>query len=782
LGVLGAIVVVLVAWRGVAFQGKTFDPSATVAGVNGDEPPTGVAAPGVSDPYRIDRGASSWQTTPWAEVTHRELGHATLPLWNPYEGAGTPLAANMQSAVFDPLMIGVHIKTTPLMWDVTYLFIFIAASVATYMFLRMLDLEVVASFAGAAAYSLCGYFVINNNNSFVRTYAYIPVLLLAVDLVTRSGKVRWVALLGASIAATILSGMPESAFFCLAFAGFYALYRLIVAPWKSFIPCFLRLGSGGILGLALSAPLIVMFMEYLPLSATVHSPGVGLGSVSGLTVLNWLFPLLNGAPAGLYAGLSADRSWSGTAVLALALVAVSAFPSSRRWREAWLFFGVAVVVVLKMHGYPGVQWLGMLPISNLAVWPAFAPPVANFSLAVAAAIGVDAIARGHVHRLLLVFVAGVVIVLVRILYLMDRVAWHTIPYDITRHFLFIGVGAGAIVWIGTFVSVSFPQLRRYCVFLASVAVILELFYFVPNDNFPVRADPYQPPRWLTLMDPVQPTDRVFSSENFFYPNTAGALGFQDIRTLDAMYVKRYWLYVRNFITPTFTDRFTGEGMAYQDIVGNRMFDLLGVRYIIAASALPPAVASEGMRLTPLGMKDGAFIYRNENVISRVFVADKVHSVEGMTAAVSYLQSLGHPLPNGTTRTDQFDPSRMAVVETEDGRLPEHLRDFGISPTAPRAATILSYGPDRVEVQVPAGSPGLLVLTDTFYPGWKATVNGKSAPILPADISFRGVVLGPEESTVLFRYEPGSGILGWAIALVGLFTIVTAGFIQNRTHH
>src|SRR6185295_4510710 len=168
--------------------------------------------------------ASSWQTTPWAEVTHRELRHATMPLWNPYEGAGTPLAANMQSAVFDPLMIGVHIKTTPLMWDLTFLLVFIAGSVGTYLFLRMLDLEVLAAFTGAAAYSLCGYFVINNNNSFVRTYEYIPILLLAVELVARSAKVRWVALLGASIAATILSGMPESAFFCLAFAALYAVY------------------------------------------------------------------------------------------------------------------------------------------------------------------------------------------------------------------------------------------------------------------------------------------------------------------------------------------------------------------------------------------------------------------------------------------------------------------------------------------------------------------------------------------------------------------------------
>src|SRR6185295_6683864 len=150
------------------------------------------------------------------------------------------------------------------------------SSAFTFLFLRNLNLEIIAAIAGSAAYSLCGFWVINNNNSYIRTYIYIPLLLLAVDRISKSGKLRWIALLSGSICAAILAGMPESAFFSLSLAALYALYRTLVTPGQPRLALFIRYGVSGILGLLLAAPLLVLFLQYLPLSSNVHAPGIGL--------------------------------------------------------------------------------------------------------------------------------------------------------------------------------------------------------------------------------------------------------------------------------------------------------------------------------------------------------------------------------------------------------------------------------------------------------------------------------------------------------------------------
>jgi hypothetical protein len=150
----------------------------------------------------------------------------------------------------------------------------------------------------------------------------------------------------------------------------------------------------------------------------------------------------------------------------------------------------------------------------------------------------------------------------------------------------------------------------------------------------------------------------------------------------------------------------------------------------------------------------------------------------MSDAVSYLRSVGHTTEDGTIHVDLFDPLHEAVVEVaagQGGTLPPLLP----AETKARSARIVSYDFQRVEVDVPAGPPGLLVLTDSFFPGWTATVNGRAAPVLPTDVAFRGVMLGSEDSRIVFSYHSLGGNLGWAIPLLA---VVCFGAIAFFTYN
>ena len=86
--------------------------------------------------------------------------------------------------------------------------------------------------------------------------------------------------------------------------------------------------------------------------------------------------------------------------------------------------------------------------------------------------------------------------------------------------------------------------------------------------------------------------------------------------------------------------------------------------------------------------------------------------------------------------------------------------------------ILKYEPSYVEIEAHIDAPGFLVLSDTYYPGWKAHVDGKLSRIYRADYTLRAVYLEPGKHIVKFIYDPFSFKIGAAITLVTLFLCLT----------
>ena len=83
------------------------------------------------------------------------------------------------------------------------------------------------------------------------------------------------------------------------------------------------------------------------------------------------------------------------------------------------------------------------------------------------------------------------------------------------------------------------------------------------------------------------------------------------------------------------------------------------------------------------------------------------------------------------------------------------------------ARIVHDLPERVVVETDAAMPSYLVLSDTFDPGWSATVDGRPAPIRPAYLAFRAVFLPAGKHTVEFRYRPAGFALGAVLSSCGL---------------
>lgn len=770
-GILATLAIVLIAYREVAFAGKTFDTSALTAGVNGFDAAT---APKVNA-FRVDPGASAWQMVPWAQVAHREVVLGTLPFWNPYQGAGAPLAANTQSAVFDPLSLAILLHPTTLIWDLSFLVAFLLGGVATYLFLRNLGLSLLASLAGTAAFVMSGFFATGNNLSFIRLYCYLPALLLMVDKLTSSTRFRWVVGFGALTAGCILGGMLEVALFVFTATGAYAIYRLIGAEKRR--AATLRLGGATLLGLLLAAPLLVLFLGYLPLSLNQHSIGAGLRHASGASLLNWVIPFVNGYPAALrVVRFHPDRSWIGAAGAVLVVAAVAA-PSLMRRHAGWLFLTVGAVLLLKVHGTPGFNLLGMLPIFAQANFVAWAPGVVSFCFAVVVAIGVRALEEGVLDRRRLVVGTLVLGFAMLVLLALNRPVLATPPHQsVWRQYLLYAVGLAAAggVLLACVTSAWLPRLRPLTGPVAVGVMVLELLVLFDPGAFAPRADPYRVPSWLSSMTSglvSTPQARMFGLDGKLYANTASAFGIQDARVLDGLDVQRYATFINTFVT-AFSDRLTGDQTGPPDIEANPMFDLLGVRYVVAG---PTPVSTTSGQYRPVVQGDVS-VFENTHASPRSFVATDVHVVGGTNEAVSYLKGLGHPMSDGRVREDRFDPLTQAVAEDPNGAVAPSMA-AGAQPA--RSVTILSYEANKVIIDVGAGAPGLLVLTDTYMPGWQATVGGRSTKVLPADVAFRGVRVGGDATRVVFSYRPPGYALVWLLPLMGVLGAATWWLVSRQ---
>jgi hypothetical protein len=122
-----------------------------------------------------------------------------------------------------------------------------------------------------------------------------------------------------------------------------------------------------------------------------------------------------------------------------------------------------------------------------------------------------------------------------------------------------------------------------------------------------------------------------------------------------------------------------------------------------------------------------------------------------------------------------DPHRVIWIDNDD-RLP--LREFlsGRSPQPSETVKVSYPRPDRAEINANLDSPGVVVLADAYYPGWKLTIDGTPAPIYRINRMMRGAAVARGHHRLTYTYEPRSFHLGGLVTLAGLAVFVLlAGF-------
>lgn len=204
------------------------------------------------------------------------------------------------------------------------------------------------------------------------------------------------------------------------------------------------------------------------------------------------------------------------------------------------------------------------------------------------------------------------------------------------------------------------------------------------------------------------------------------------------------------------ERMTAKGYLSQSLPDTRpdgtpllshpLLDLYGVRYVLATEPL----AHAGSRVD--GLSPAAFhVYERPHALPRAFVVATVRPHAADADVIAAMAAI------------DFAPAHAALALAADLPVPLPAAD---DDAPPRAVRFRRDEPTRVELEVEAGARPWLLLTDTWLPGWVATVDGVPAPIVRGDHAFRLVALPPSACRVEFRYHaPGlfTGLCAAAIA-------------------
>jgi hypothetical protein len=183
----------------------------------------------------------------------------------------------------------------------------------------------------------------------------------------------------------------------------------------------------------------------------------------------------------------------------------------------------------------------------------------------------------------------------------------------------------------------------------------------------------------------------------------------------------------------------------------RLVNLLAARWLVLAQRLEAQTTSAleqlGMRVGPEPAFEGpeGIVYENLSAQPRAFVVENYEVTPRADA------SLLDRIASG-----EFDATRSVLLEKEPSPRPE--------PTAAQSVVVVEdEGFDWVRLRAQLPAAGVLVLADTYYPGWEARVDGEKTELYRANYAMRAIALPAGEHSVEFRIGGGSYRLGRRIA-------------------
>lgn len=719
------------------------------------------------------RGADLWN----ASYPFRAAAGKSVPLWFNSQFCGLPLAANIQLGFFYPLNAQFFLFDAAASYNLAFLLHVFLAGLGVALFLSELGLGAAAVFAGGVSFMLSApvlWRVTLGHIDIISSLAWIGFVFAGVLRLSKKPSASRAAALGLAGGMQILAGHPQYFYMTALAASAYAAFEWFPAAYPEKKRFAIGCAAACAGALAVSAAAWAPLAGFLGLSSRSDAgmAFAGTFSMPPEQVLSFAVPgFFGGQIPGPYWGRWYPweiTGYFGAAALLLAFAGL--FSADRRAVFfKWCAGGVLILALgkylplfpLLYHGFPGIAVFRC---------PGRFVVFAAFSGCVLAAFGLDALLASSPEqfrrtlRRMVIFAAAVFggaglflavsaagdyalwrKLLSAMAALPDRMLAPANSLEIYRQ-LYAGAAKS---WLASALAAAallsgcmfFRNGRRALGVFICCVCLLELWACGHSH--------------ITMFDSsslaLEKGAREFLAGDSL-PHRAAGIGIppavmtaSGIETADGYYSVRLKSYQEFF-------NFSQGRPAEKDMARLEqlppMLAYLNLKYVVSAGKLPANPLLKEVYSGP-----SATIYRWTPGLERFYFTGNVRRAERgeMLALLS-----------------DWEPATLpfALTEIETG-----LKNVD----AKAAFGRVEYSPARSHVSLNASAAGMLVMNESWYPGWRAYVNGREAPVLRVNYYARGVALEAGENDVVFRYSPTG--LKWlaALSLLSFFVLLWIWF-------
>jgi hypothetical protein len=763
-------------------------------------------------------GDYSVQHIPWSRFLADSLDTLSLPLWTPYMHSGFPILAEGQiGALYPPNLIMYFFLPYKIAYTYSIFLHFVLAGIFMYIYVREIGMSktaatvTVIAFLFGSGYGGCFYGMMS-----LRVLVWFPLILFLTEKLFKKEELLYGILIGIVVGVQILAGYLQFALYSIIFSTLYFVVHLYFYHLKyrglkrsTRVAIFYLIGAFVAFGLSAAQLFATVELSQFSSRQDIGIEFSMLGSYTPLGLIQLLFPRCTFTSGGLL--------YIGTLPFLLSLVVVFYKKNRFLWFFIFLtFFSLLLafgkysplyVLIIKAIGFYGLR----VPAKFLFF--------TVFSLAILAGYGFDrycstsADEKQNTKYTKTIFylsagAASILIITNIILFLGKGLLinfgrnyvenniygkpFHRhsldVYYDkvdsvyqalVSNTYIFnpFIISSISILIISFFII---KYIRRWLSlegfqFTCIAVIIIDLYIFslfgtgFRGNMAPVK-ETLKAPGAIEFIKSDTSLHRVYGlipnkfQDDYarFFPNYNMYYQISDVGAYSPLVMNDYYNFMEKLggvddsiwrLEPT-TDALNKN---------LNLLNLLNVKYIITYEEI------KDKRVELAYTDEKVNVYRNKGSLPRAFFLSNYKVISDGQEALDFL------------RSKDFNPKDIVVLNEE----PASFENRPESQYNNASVEIKDYSANKVILNINTSSSGILVLSDTFYPGWKAYVDWQETEIMKANTVMRAVIIPKGKHLVRFVYDPvpfNNGLKLGLCTLIGIPIMIFVSNLSKRKKH